>query len=177
MNDMDIRTTTVQDKPALLRLHGEAFGDEEGDSVAQLVDALLDVRPAQPAVSLVAMVGGEYVGHVLLTPVQLEPTSDYQGYILAPLAIAPHYQRRGIGTALTQRGLAILKSQDVSFVLVLGDPSYYTRMGFHQHHRFKAPHKLPYPEAWMATELKDGVLQNACGIVHCVAPLNAPEYW
>jgi putative acetyltransferase len=49
---------------------------------------------------------------------------------LAPLAVMPDRQRRGIGVALVREGHRLLAAQGHSLVFVLGDPAYYTRFGY-----------------------------------------------
>ena len=49
---------------------------------------------------------------------------------LAPVAVAPGRQRRGIGSALIREGHRRLVEQGESLVFVLGDPAYYTRFGY-----------------------------------------------
>jgi putative acetyltransferase len=49
---------------------------------------------------------------------------------LAPLAVTPCAQRRGIGGALVREGLRLLAAQGEQLVFVLGEPAYYERFGF-----------------------------------------------
>ena len=49
---------------------------------------------------------------------------------LAPMAVAPEHQRQGVGSALVERGLALLRERGCPFVIVLGHPTYYPRFGF-----------------------------------------------
>ncbi len=49
---------------------------------------------------------------------------------LAPMAVAPDCQRRGIGTLLVQAGLNELSQSGCPIVVVLGHPEYYPRFGF-----------------------------------------------
>lgn len=55
---------------------------------------------------------------------------------LAPLAVEPEHQRRGVGTALMREGLARADQSGESLVIVLGDPRYYRRFGFETAERF-----------------------------------------
>jgi putative acetyltransferase len=49
---------------------------------------------------------------------------------LAPVAVHPKWQRRGIGSALIQRGLEECRKRGVGAVFVLGEPALYARFGF-----------------------------------------------
>ena len=89
----EIRPEAAEDIDAIRRVIVAAFGAE---AEARLVDAL---RAADAlAVSLVAEVGGALVGHVGLSPVTVDGAEGAGRWLgLAPLAVAPAYQRRGIG--------------------------------------------------------------------------------
>lgn len=174
---MIIRESKNSEKEQLRNLHLETFGEEEGDSVSTLTIKLLDDPTAQPYLSLIAEENNQIIGHVLFTPVKIENSKEQNGYILAPLAVSTSLQRSGIGKQLIKSGIEMLKEQGVEYVLVLGDPAYYSLSGFHTDHLIKPPYDLPYPEAWMAQELKPGVLQNIKGTVVCADALNEREYW
>ena len=94
---MPIRDETVADHAAVWRLHRLAFG---GDAEARLVDALR--RSGAEAVSVVAECGGGVVGHVLLSRLISPPDA----LALAPPAVLPDQQRRGVGSALVRAALA-----------------------------------------------------------------------
>jgi putative acetyltransferase len=67
----------------------------------------------------------------MFTPVQItEGNQKIQGIGLAPMAVLPLQQHRGIGTLLVKSGLQILQDKGYPFVLVLGHPGYYPRFGF-----------------------------------------------
>ncbi len=89
---------------------------------AVLVDALRDT--GNLFASSVALVSGEIVGHAALSPAQIGGASIFA---LAPVAVRPDAQRRGIGAAVVRH---VLESAGDSTVTVLGDPSYYSRFGF-----------------------------------------------
>ncbi|MEE4190903.1 MAG: N-acetyltransferase [Halieaceae bacterium] len=176
---MEVREAGAADRAGLLALHRAAFsaaeGKKAGDTIATLVDSLLDDPSAQPLVSLVAAEGEALLGHILFTPVTVDGRAG--GYILAPLAVCPTAQRGGIGTTLIKVGLELLGQQGVPFVMVLGDPAYYSRSGFAAGHGIKPPHSIPYPEAWMALALEEGALDQLSGTLQCAHALNAPEHW
>jgi putative acetyltransferase len=64
------------------------------------------------------------VGHILFTPVTVDVTPDLVGMGLAPMAVDPDFQLRGIGSALVVTGLEALRAQGCPFVIVLGHPEY-----------------------------------------------------
>jgi putative acetyltransferase len=81
--------------------------------------------------SLVAERGDELVGHILFSPAVIDaPGVHIRGMGLAPMAVAPEYQRQGVGSSLVKHGLGLLKEQGCPFVIVLGHPEYYPRFGF-----------------------------------------------
>ncbi len=174
---MKIRQSTDTDTAAIHDLHLNAFGEEEAAVVAQLAVDLMQDKTAQPALSLVAVDQDEIVGHILFTTVTVSGSSIENAYILCPLAVASKLQRSGVGTALIQEGLDILKGREASFVMVLGDPNYYSRAGFNADHKISPPYEIAYPEAWLAQELKDGALNGLKGTIQCADALHSPALW
>ena len=49
---------------------------------------------------------------------------------LAPMAVHPDLQRRGIGSRLVEEGLEACRAAGRELVVVLGHPDYYPRFGF-----------------------------------------------
>ena len=88
----------------------------------------LDPAGGELTVSLVAETDG-LVGHVAFSPVLIADGSA-GWYGLAPVAVLPEWQRRGVGAALIRRGLAILGARGAAGCVVLGDPAYYGRFGY-----------------------------------------------
>jgi putative acetyltransferase len=79
-------------------------------------------------VSLVAVEGGEIIGHVAFSPVEIGSARGWYG--LGPLSVAPGRQGHGVGQALVRSGLAALISLKANGCVVLGEPDYYGRFGF-----------------------------------------------
>jgi len=157
------------DHAAIRRVHEAAFGRE---SEGRLVDDLRRAGLFSPDMSLVAVApGGEVVGHVLHSTVDLEIDGvPVPCAALAPLAVLPAYQRRGVGTKLVREGLHRLRLLGYRAVIVVGDPAYYARFGFSR--ELAAAIASPYAgDAHQALELEVGVLSAVmCGRVTYPAP-------
>lgn len=91
---------------------------------ARLVDRLRADGDAE--IALVAVEDGAIAGHVMFSRM----TAARRALGLAPVAVAPARQRRGIGGRLIRQGLAEASSGGWEIVVVLGDPAYYRRFGF-----------------------------------------------
>lgn len=113
-----IRPERRWDQPAINALLTRAF---DGPDEAALVDRLR--ADGDLALSLVADVLGTIVGHVALSPLGAAGPA----LALAPVAVHPAVQGRGIGRALINAALA---AYDGHSIVVLGDPGYYAVSGF-----------------------------------------------
>jgi len=179
---MLIRKSADADRIAIIRMHREAFGPEEGEEVAALANDLLDDPTARPVLSLLAEENGLLLGHVLFTTVNVVGGDCLvPGQILAPLGVLPEAQGRGIGGELIDAGLEQLRACGVGLVFVLGHPAYYPRFGFKpaEDLGLKAPYPIPreVADAWMVQELNPGYLGKVKGAVHCSDVLDRPEHW
>ncbi|SEH57497.1 GNAT family N-acetyltransferase [Paracoccus alkenifer] len=113
-----IRPETAADIQPIARLLDAAFG---GAAESRLVEALR--ADGDLALSLVAEDAGGIVGHLALSPV----AAPFPALALAPLAVTPGQQRRGIGAALVA---AAQGRRPDATIIVLGDPAYYAGLGF-----------------------------------------------
>ena len=94
-SSMQVRTEKVTDESAVCLVNTSAF---ETPAEAKLVDALR--KQARPIVSLVAELDDSVVGHIMFSPVTLSSHPDLKLMGLAPVAVMPKYQRKGVGAAL-----------------------------------------------------------------------------
>jgi putative acetyltransferase len=126
---MQIRQERPEDAAKIRALTDAAFkGMPFSDQTeAKVIDALRAAGVL--TLSLVATDGGEIIGHVAFSPVQVKrEASDWYG--LGPVSVWPDHQRRGIGQALIREGLQRLQSMGAGGCVLLGDPAYYRRFGF-----------------------------------------------
>ena len=158
---MLIRKETPEDFSAIRQLNQATFGgDYEADLVDQLrADELI-------ALSLVAWDGDELVGHICFSrlPTQVDGRR-VRAVSLAPMAVKPDHQRRGIGSQLIAEGLAALPALGIEAVLVLGHPNYYPRFGFSPEPAQKLASPFRGKKEFMALELVPGALLGEKGSV------------
>lgn len=176
---MIIKKATDSDLKDVLRIQTEAFGH---NIESNLVNSLLNDDSAKPLLSLLAIEDEDAVGHILFTKVRITGNEDsISAMILAPLAVLPNVQGKGIGGRLIDEGLSQLSELKFALVFVLGHPEYYPRFGFKPAgvRGFKAPYPIADKNAaaWMVQELKSGIIGNNSGIIICADTLNEPEYW
>lgn len=178
---MEIRESTKADLAGLLAVEKEAFGEQEGAEIVDLVTNLINDPTAEPYLSLVALKDGNAVGHILFTRARIDKNEEISASILAPLAIMPALQRQGLGGRLINTGLEILSGRGVKLVFVLGHPEYYPRHGFKTAGLlgFEAPYPIPkeVAHAWMVQELSPGIIGKIKGKVLCAHEMDRPEYW
>jgi len=159
---LTIRQETQEDMPAIRYVNEQAFG---GTVEADIVEKLR--HRGALTLSLVAMQNNEIIGHIAFSPVKVESErSSFEAIALAPMAILPAYQHRGIGSQLVRAGLEECHRLGYKAVIVLGHPDYYPRFGFVPASTFNLRCEYPVPEeAFMALELSTGALANVSGIV------------
>ncbi|MDE0007738.1 MAG: N-acetyltransferase [Gammaproteobacteria bacterium] len=80
------------------------------------------------AFSFVALASDAIVGHVVFSRL----VAPKGCLALAPVAVTASWRRQGIAAALIEAGIARAKEQGAAMLVVLGDPAYYRRFGFHE---------------------------------------------
>jgi len=170
---MIIRPATPADTEALLEVEREAFG---GPAEAALVAEMMAGTAFLPTLSLIAEENGGLIGHVMFT---IAYAGDTRAVLLAPIGVAPEWQKRGVGSALIRAGFEEAARLGFGIALVLGYPEYYTLFGFEpaEPHGIHPPYPVEPTDAWMVAELIDGALEPACGKVRVADELMNPALW
>ena len=120
---------------------------------------------AQALLSLVVEFDRSIVGHIMFSRMSIKTSTELISAVsLAPVAVVPEHQRRGIGGLLIQHSLQLLRARDERIVIVLGHPEYYSRFGFSSAKASSLESPFP-PEAFMAMELSPGALHGIQGQV------------
>ncbi len=159
----------------MIQILKEAPGDF--DRIAVLLDLAFDGPDESRLVAglrtegtviaaLAAVENAQVLGHVLFSELPIVAAAGtLRAAALAPLAVTPTHQRRGIAADLVRAGLDACRERGVTAVVVLGDPDYYPRFGFSSElaRNLRAPFRGP---AFMALELAPGCLDGVTGTVH-----------
>ena len=176
---MNIKLAQQTDLDSILQVIETAFSDEENKVITNLVQELHQETTSPSIKSLVAEVDNQVIGYVSYSPIFLKSDSSISGYILAPLAVAPKHQKKGIGSNLIKSGIDMLTENGVGVVLVYGDPDYYGRFGFKAEIglSFVPPYTLQYPFGWTGMMLNDTPVPEQSIKFECVAALSKPDLW
>jgi putative acetyltransferase len=175
---MQIREATMEDAENIRKVHLQAFDDSEARMVADFAVNLLKENHPVRIISLVAIENNEIVGHIAFSPVFLESTDEHFGYILAPLAVSPKFQKNKIGSSLVKYGLDTISRLGAFIVFVYGDTQYYSRFGFKTDlaMNFIPPYTLQFAEGWHALKLNSADFPEG-GKITCVESLDDPYLW
>src|ERR1700694_281163 len=160
MNDLSltILPETAKDAHAIERLHERTLGPGRfvlsAYRLREHVDHLLDL-------SFTARIGTLMVGSVRQLPVCI---GDTPALMLGPLTVDPPFRSRGVGRMLLDRSLRDAKAKGHRLVVLVGDESYYSRVGFKAVPKGRA--SMPGPVDYgrlLVAELVDGAFTAGSG--------------
>ncbi len=166
---ISIRQETIADYPIVFNLIEQAFRNEViSDHKEQfLVESLRKSASFVPELSLVATVEQEIVGYILLSKINIETnTKSIISLALAPVAVLPNFQKKGIGGQLIEEAHRMAKELGYESVIVLGHEKYYPKFGYKLLNEFNITLPFDAPkENCMAIELIPDALKNKAGSV------------
>ncbi|WP_206022421.1 N-acetyltransferase [Pseudoflavitalea sp. G-6-1-2] len=142
---INIRKEVRSDHKAVFKLIKDAFSNVQySDHKEQyLVERLRHSAAFIPELSLVAEVNDQIAGHILLTKIEIVNYAQRSvSLALAPVAVHPEFQNRGIGAALIEHAHRTAKDLGYSSVILLGHADYYPRFGYVPVSRFDI--ELPF---------------------------------
>jgi len=156
---MLIRQESRTDYRRIRELNDAAFGSTEE---SQLIDNLRS--NGQAILSLVAEDGGDIIGHILFSRIEIDNGEKFPVVALAPMCVSSVHQKKGVGGALIQQGLRILKQRGEHAVFVVGHKRYYPKFGFSAElaSRFQCEYA---GDSFFAHDLQPGWIEGKSGAV------------
>jgi putative acetyltransferase len=156
-----LRRERPGDEAAIAAVHAAAFARPEQPGAVPpevgLVDELRASDAWIPALSVVALVDDEIVGHVVCSRATIADTHAVVG--LGPLGVRPQSQNRGVGTALVHAIVGAADALDEPLIALLGNPRYYGRFGFER----AADHGIEAPDPNYGDDFQVRTLTTATG--------------
>ena len=125
--DLEIIPEKKEDYTAIAEVNNLAFGQE---NEARLIEKIRSSDRYIPKLSLIAKLDNKIVGYIMFSYIDLVAKETTKVLALAPVAVLPEYQNRGIGSLLITTGLEIAEQMAAPMVIVLGKPKFYSRFGF-----------------------------------------------
>jgi putative acetyltransferase len=173
-----IRNAETTDIEQVRELYVDAYPIGKGEVVGKLAVDLINDKSKPNTINLVKEEEGKIISHVSFSRVFCEDGKDLRVYCLSPLAVRKELHKRGHGTRIVQQGFEKLKQRGADFVLVYGDPQYYSRFGFDPKlgEKFVPHFELKYPFGWHGVSMSD---EQLTGPTKCqfVPALNHQQYW
>lgn len=158
--EIQIRSETSDDFVAINNLLEKAFGQP---NEAGLVDNFRKSDSFIPELALVAQQSNQIIGHIVFTHIHIETKTNNKNIpalALAPMAVIPAMQNKGIGSALVRKGLILCREVGHQIVIVLGHEKYYPKFGFLPASKYNITPPFEAPdEAFMALALQPNTLK------------------
>ena len=157
---LSVRKERPLDREQIWKVNAAAFARSDDADLVNRLRADGDVL-----LSLVAEADGVLVGHILFSRMTIETNHQrLDAAALAPMAVLPEHQSRGLGSQLVRHGLDQLRDRGERIVIVVGHPRYYPRFGFSSE-KARGLRSPFHPEAFMALDLSRGALDGVRGVV------------
>ena len=159
-----IRKANLADYPAVTDLIERTFRHMQKCEYLTLME-IHDSGYFSPDLSLVAEIDNHrIVGHICLIEIAIEFTFPTLGLI--QIAVAPEFQRLGIGSMLVEFAHQQAKELGYGSVISLGSKNFLLKLGYQKLSNFGI--HCPYgivDEDCLVIELYYGALENTCGMV------------
>lgn len=179
--DISIRPEEHRDYKAIVTLALRSFQEgtdySDGTDIIALIEEIRDSEYYIPALSFVAELDSQIVGHFLFSRFPLSPTregghgaaEDAEIIMLAPVAVHADYFHQGIGSTMLTMGIEKVKEKGYSGIMVEGDFHFYNRLGFKTSSEFNiyptCGRPMKEPRCMMCQETAEGTMKNIQGYV------------
>ncbi|OZB95291.1 GNAT family N-acetyltransferase [Paenibacillus sp. XY044] len=162
---INIRQENIEDIHEVYHVVQKAFenADYSDHDEHHLVDRLRNSRNYIPELSLVTEYGDKIVGYILFTEIKVGKQTLIA---LAPVAVLPEMQSKGIGKRMIMEGHTIAAQLGYKGSVVLGHDKYYPKFGYRKASLYgiEAPFEVS-DDHFMAVEFVAGGLSDAHGVV------------
>ena len=166
---LELRQEKPEDYHAVEQLTRDAYQADNPYSPVNehlLVRKLRDSPAYVPELHYLAESDGHIIGHIMYSRARIVRRSGGETAALtfSPLAVLPGAQGKGVGTTLMNFTLGKAARLGHRGVVILGQPDYFTRAGFHRAAKYdiKMPDGSSF-DALMAYPLPDFALSNMDG--------------
>jgi putative acetyltransferase len=124
-----IRTANLADEGAIAKCVSSAF-DNFGE--VTLIQQL--AADGDKLIELVFEESGTVSGYVLISNLRLQDAPQLRCGAIAPLAVHPDHQLRGIGSELVREAILASRGLGLDVLCLLGDARFYRNFGFRKSH-------------------------------------------
>jgi len=157
---------------------GQSEGPDEGALIGRLAEDMMADVDTDDLFVATARNGGRLLGAAIFSRLTY-PNDSRAVFLLAPVAVTPHEQGKGIGQKLIRYGLDHLQERAVDIAITYGDSNFYSRVGFKPITEEDAPPplRLTFPHGWLGQSLSGPSFRPLIGPSHCVGPINGTAYW
>ncbi|HEY9767116.1 MAG TPA: N-acetyltransferase [Coleofasciculaceae cyanobacterium] len=169
INNLTIRAEELPDYSKIALVNNLAF---EQENEAQLIDKIRHSDRYIPELSLVAVLDEKIIGHIIFSYIDLIAQEVTQVLALAPVAVLPEYQNKGIGSLLIQTGLEIADKILAPIVIVLGDAKFYARFGFKPASDYGIQSPFDVPNEYFMVKFLTQDSKNYRGKIRCPLAFN-----
>jgi predicted N-acetyltransferase YhbS len=168
-SNITIPTELPADAPTIANVVKRAYADVAYSDHREhlMIERLRQTNAFLTALSLLAEIDDEPVGHVLLTKARIrDRDATVETLALAPLSVVPERQGRGVGRSLIKAAHQQAAALGFKSIVLVGIPGYYSRFGYEPLDRY--PITLPFSapaDNCMILPLSSQMLKGVSGIV------------
>ena len=152
-------------------------GEEEGALIGSLASELSSSIDNQEIICFATFKGSNIIAAIFFTRLRFQ--TPVKIYMLAPVAVSTKFQGKGVGQALINYALNVLKNRSVEVVVTYCNPAFYSKLGFIglSEALIQAPLNLSMPQGWLGQSLNKSAIPAIEGRPLCVSEFNNPAYW